>query len=198
MSCSPFDLRDYVLGELANAERRQMDVHLRSCGICQEEVERLRVTQSALLALRDEEVPQRIGFVSDPVFEPSAARRVWRAFWGSGPRLAFAGAAMLSAALMVSAVLRPSPPAAVAVPASMDTAKIEQRVSERVAIEVRKAVAESEAREEKKTAELLAAAEQRFEQHRKADLKTVGAGFLYLQKKFNVVEHASYETGGSR
>jgi len=80
MSCSPFDLRDYLFGELAEAERRQMDVHVRSCGGCQEELERLRITQSALLELRDEEVPQRIGFVSDPVFEPSGVRRFWRAF----------------------------------------------------------------------------------------------------------------------
>jgi anti-sigma factor RsiW len=194
MSCSPFDLRDYLFGELAEAERRQVDVHVRSCGGCQEELERLRITQATLLELRDEEVPQRIGFVSDPVFEPSAARRMWRAFWGVGPRLAFAGAAMLSAALLIFTLSRP---AAVAT-APLDTAKIEQQVSERVAAEVRKAVAESEARQEKKTAELLTAAEQRLEQQRKSDLDNVAADFLYLQKKYNVMANVSYATGGMR
>jgi anti-sigma factor RsiW len=194
MSCSPFDLRDYLFGELAEAERRQVDVHVRSCGGCQEELERLRITQATLLELRDEEVPQRIGFVSDPVFEPSAARRMWRAFWGVGPRLAFAGAAMLSATLLIFTLSRP---AAVAT-APLDTAKIEQQVSERVAAEVRKAVAESEARQEKKTAELLTAAEQRLEQQRKSDLDNVAADFLYLQKKYNVMANVSYATGGMR
>ncbi len=194
MSCSPFDLRDYLFGELAEAEHRQMDVHVQSCGGCQEELERLRITQATLLELRDEEVPQRIGFVSDPVFEPSGVRRIWRAFWGAGPKLSFAGAAILSAALLVFTFFRPAVPA----PAPIDSAKIEQQVSERVAAEVRKAVAESEARQEKKTVELLTAAEQRLEQRRKSDMDNVAAAFLYLQKKYNVMANASYETGGMR
>ena len=197
MSCSPFDLRDYVLGELAEAERRQMDVHLRGCGSCQEEMERLSVTQSALLALRDEEVPQRIGFVSDPVFEPSGPRRLWRAFWNSGPKLGFAGVAMLSAALVIFTFFRPLAPAPAVAP-SVDTAKIEQQISNRVAAEMGKAVAASEAREEKKTAELLAAAEQRFQQQRKSDMANVAAALVYQQKRYNVLEQASYEREGTR
>jgi len=198
MSCSPFDLRDYLFGELAEAERRQVDVHVRSCGGCQEELERLRITQSTLLELRDEEVPQRIGFVSDPVFEPSGVRRFWRAFWRSGPRLGFASAAMLSAALVIFTFFRP----AVAVPpvnaAQLDAAKIEQQVSERVAAEVHKAVVESEARQEQKTAASLAAAEVRFERQRAADVESVRAEYAYLEKKYNVVEHATYEMAGVR
>jgi len=193
MSCSPFDLRDYLFGELAEAERRQVDVHVRSCGSCQEELERLRITQSTLLELRDEEVPQRIGFVSDPVFEPSAVRRFWRAFWASGPKLGFASAAMLSAALVIFTFLRPVAPAVLA-----DTSKIEQQVSERVAAEVHKAVAESEARQEEKTTQLLAAAEQRYEQQRNADMVKIADVFTYMEKKYNVMEHASYEPGGIR
>jgi anti-sigma factor RsiW len=194
MSCSPFDLRDYLFGELAEADRRQVDVHVRGCGGCQEEMERLRITQSTLLELRDEDVPQRIGFVSDPVFEPSGPRRFWQAFWASGPKLGFASAAMLSAALVIFTFLRPmTPPPAVAV-ASLDTAKIEQQVSERVAGEVRKFVAESEARQQKKTADLLAVAERRYEQQQRAFLE----GVSYLQKQNSVLAHASYEPGGMR
>ncbi len=192
MSCSPFDLRDYFLGELGEAERRQVDQHVRSCGGCHEEMELLRVTQSALLALPEEEIPQRIGFVSDPVFEPSGARRLWSAFWGSAPRLGFASAALLSAALVIFAFFRP----AVTVPAvaARDTARIEQQVSERVAAAVQTAVAESEARQEKKTGALLAAAEERFRQQRASDIENFRAAFSYMEKKFNVLEHASYET----
>ena len=194
MSCSPFDLHDYLLEELTESERRQVDAHVRSCARCQEEMERLRITQSTLLELRDEEVPQRIGFVSDPVFEPSRARRVWRAFWGSGPKLGFPGAAMLSAALLLFTFFRPvaAPPPAVS--AQFDAARIEQQVSERIAVEVRKAVAESEARQQKKTAELLAAAEQRHDQQQQAFLKNVS----YLEKQYSMMARASYETGGLR
>ena len=191
MSCSPFDLRDYLFGELGEAERRQVDQHVRSCGDCHEEMERLRITQSALLALPEEEVPQRIGFVSDPVFEPSGARRLWHAFWGSAPRLGFASAAMLSAALVIFTFFRPAVTAPIV--AGRDTAKIEQQVSERVAVAVQKAVAESEARQEKKTAELLAAAEQRFERRRAADVESVRAEYSYLEKKYNVLTH-TYQT----
>lgn len=191
MSCSPFDLRDYLLGELAEAECGQVDVHVRSCGACQEELERLRITQSTLLAVRDEEVPQRIGFVSDPVFEPSGPRRYWQAFWGSGPKLGFAGAAMLSAALVIFTFFRPVATLPAAIPAPLDTAKIEQQVSQRVAVEVRKAVAQSEARQDKKTAQLLAAAERRYAQQHRAFLQ----GVSYLQKQMSVMVHASYEPG---
>jgi hypothetical protein len=192
MSCSPFDLRDYFFGELGETERRQVDQHVRSCGGCHEEMEWLRVTQSALLALPEEEIPQRIGFVSDPVFEPSGARRLWSALWGSAPRLGFASAALLSAALVIFAFFRP----AVAIPAvaAGDTARIEQQVSERVAAAVQTAVAESEARQEKKTGALLAAAEERFRQQRASDIENFRAAFSYMEKKYSVLEHASYET----
>ena len=194
MSCSPFDLRDYLLGELAEADRRHVDVHMRSCGVCQEEMERLRITQSTLLALRDEEVPQRIGFVSDPVFEPSGARLVWRAFWGSGPKLGFASAAMLSAALLIFTFFRPVAAIPMAGSPALDAAAIQQQVSERVAVEVRKAVSESETRQEKKTADLLETAQQRYELEHKAFLENVA----YLQKKYSVLQHASYEPGDMR
>jgi anti-sigma factor RsiW len=198
MSCSPFDLRDYLLNELAEAERRQVDLHVRSCGGCQEEMERLRITQSTLLELRDEEVPQRIGFVSDPVFEPSGPRRFWQALWASGPKLGFASAAMLSAALVIFTFLRPVAAVPAVTAASLDTAKIEQLVSERIAAEMKKVSAESEARREKKTAELLAAAEQRYERQRESDMKNIAFAISILEKKNNVLERASYESGGAR
>jgi len=165
MSCSPFDLRDYILGELTADERRQVDRHIRACTGCHDDVERLRTTHATLLALRDEEIPQRIGFVSDRVYEPSRLLRWWRAFWGSAPRLGFASAAMLSAAIIVSAMHRPVPVA----PVSVDLPKLEANWSRRVNEAVEKAVAESDARHERRTAELLAATTRRFETQRRAE-----------------------------
>ena len=104
MSCSPFDLRDYFLKELPGPEGKQVELHVKICAACREELERLRATEAALVSLSDEEIPQRLAFVSDKIFEPSPARRAWVAFWGSGARLGFASAAMLSAALVVYTV----------------------------------------------------------------------------------------------
>ena len=193
MSCSPFDLRDYLFNELADEERRQVDQHVRSCGGCHEELERLRITQTTLLALREEEVPQRIGFVSDKVFEPSGVRRAWQAFWGSSARLGFASAAMLSVALMFFTFFRQAP--AVASVAPLDTSRIEAQVAARVNDAVEKAVAASEARQAGKTAALLAAAEQRFESQRLADMLNVEQRLTVMQKHYNVRENlmARYE-----
>jgi len=153
MSCSPFDLRDYVLKELSEPEARQVDAHVRGCAGCREEVERLHLTEAALCALRDEEIPQRIAFVSDKIFEPSPWRRAWAAFWGSTARLGFASAAALSVALIVFSLARPAGtpvsggPATVRVmtPASVSEAEIRQRVQ----AAVDQAVAASEARLQK-------------------------------------------------
>jgi hypothetical protein len=197
MSCSPFDLRDYVFGELVEAQHRQVDLHVRSCGGCREDLEQLRITHATLLSLRDEEVPQRIGFVSDKVFEPSWPRRVWQAFWASSPKLGFASAAMLSLALVMFTFFRP----VAAVPASapsLDAAQIEARVSQRVAAAIDTAVAASEARQARKTAEVLAATEQRFRKQRTSDLERVAEAYSYLQKQYSVLLHASYQGGGGQ
>jgi hypothetical protein len=109
MSCSPFDLRDYFLQELAGPHQRlQVEAHVKTCAPCREELDRLRITEAALHCMADEEIPQRIAFVSDKIFEPSPWRRWLAAFWNSGARLGFASAAMLSASLVLFA-LKPAP-----------------------------------------------------------------------------------------
>ena len=195
MSCSPFDLRDYFLEELTPGERRQVDAHIKKCAACGEELDRLRLTQSALLTVRDEEMPQRIAFVSDPVFEPSPLRRAWRAFWGSGARLAFAGAAMLSIAILVSALTRPAPAPA---PAAVDRVALERQFDARLDRAVRKAVAESEERQARKTSQLLAAADRRNEIERKALLMAVEENFDVMRKRLNVMIVASNDLGQPR
>jgi hypothetical protein len=90
---------------------------------------------------------------------------------------------MLSAALVILAFFRPAPAVQV-----LDTAVLEQRVSQRVAAAVQKAVAETETRQAQKTAELLAAAERRFSAQRQEDLQSVAQALEVLQKRANVRE----------
>lgn len=167
MSCSPFDLNDYFLDELAGTQQRQVEAHVKTCPACREELDRLRVMGAALRSVVDEEIPQRIAFVSDKIFEPSPWRRRLAAFWNSGARLGFAGAAMLSAALVVFA-FRPAPapvtivrqvqapaPASLAqnTTATVSEAEIERRIQEAVdrAVEVKTAGLQRELKEARAT-----------------------------------------------
>lgn len=196
MSCSQCDLKAFFLGELKEPDRRLAEEHLKTCQGCRDELERLRMTGAALMALADEEVPRRIAFVSDKVFEPSR----WRRFWNAGPRLAFASAAMLSLAILVHAFVRPAPVTAPPPAATVDTAALEARiqseVTARVQTLVEKAAAESAVRQEQKSAELLEAVEKRLERQRRADMLLIEDSFEFLRKNMNLFRRASYESGG--
>jgi anti-sigma factor RsiW len=91
----PYDLRDYLLDELTPHERTEVERYLESSSEARQELERLRLTHAALQRLPDEEIPRRVAFVSDKVFEPSSAMRFWREFWTAAPRAAFGMAAVL-------------------------------------------------------------------------------------------------------
>ncbi len=192
MSCSNIDLKGYFLEEIPPAERGAVERHLAACEACRQELERLELTRTALLSVRDEPVPQRIAFVSDKVLEPSW----WQRFWHSGPRLAFASAAMLSVAILVHAFTRPAP----VPPPSLDRAAVEQIVQREVAARldgaVSQALAAAEKRHREETARLLAAAEKRFEIQRRADMVTIQENFEYLLKRVNVLQVASVYRGG--
>jgi hypothetical protein len=181
MSCSPFDLRDYYFKELDGNARRVVEVHVKTCVQCREELDRLYATEAALMMLPDEEIPQRIGFVSDPVFEPSALARWWAAFWGSAARLGFASAAMLSIALMVFAFARPIPRPTPQAPAT-DRAALEAEFSQRLQTAVKQAVADSEARQAGQMQQLLDAAEKRDTFERQALMVRVQE-YLEVEKK---------------
>jgi len=155
MSCSPFDLKDYFLKELPDPERRQVEGHVRECLRCREELERLRRTEASLFALREEEIPQRIAFVSDKVFEPAPWLRWWAAFWGSTARLGFASAAMLSVAILVFALTRPAGQPQ-GLPSPVGTASVATAgVQAQIQAAVEKAVHESEARQSARTEKLV-------------------------------------------
>lgn len=183
MSCSPYDLRDYIFDELTDGQRGQVQTHLKTCEPCCAELESLRFTQSALLAIRDEEIPQRIGFVSDKVFEPSPVRRWFSGFWTSAARLGFVSAAMISAAILVHGMLNvhnSAQPAQIgqaeidrrvhdAVTAQIQTqvaAQVKAQVDARISAAVAQAVDVTEQSAQKRTTAILAAAERRFQMDR--------------------------------
>lgn len=195
MSCSPILLNDYLLKELPDPERRKLEVHLKTCAVCREELERLRLTENALFSLRDEEVPQRIAFVSDPVFEASAWRKWWSGFWSAPARLGFASAALLSGAILFSAVTRPAPVAVpvkvvTAAPASLQTtaaAVPEAEIERRVQLAVEKALNANQDREETRVRELVSQVEQARQQ-----LKTASAELDWSERHADMARAASY------
>ncbi len=188
MTCLSVDLKAYMLGELPESEKLQVAGHVRECASCGEEMERLSLTHLALVSLRDEEVPRRIAFVSDKVFEP----RWWQRVWHSGPAMAFASAAVLACAILAHGFVRPIQP--VNQP-TVDTAAIEQRVetqvnqrvnaavSEAVTKAVSVAVSEDDARQRRETAALLADVQQKYDLQRKADMLAVEANFEIFRKQ---------------
>ena len=190
MSCSSIDLKAYALGECSPGGAEA--AHIQTCESCREELERLQVTHAALLSLPEEEVPQRIAFVSDKIFEP----RWWQRVWHSGPAMGFASAALVAAAILVHGFARP---ATVIQTPAISTAQIEQRVdaavSKRVAVEVAKISAESREREAKAT-QLLDAAEKKFELQRQTDIAMMQQTARYYENKMGQLMVASNRTYG--
>jgi anti-sigma factor RsiW len=174
------DWKAYALAELDHNAQREAETHAATCEACQEELAALRLTLDAMATLREEEIPRRIGFVSDKVFEPG----LWQRAWQGMLRPSFAGAVLVAAAIVAHAFVRP------VTPASLDSAVMEARVAtavnqavekavaqevdkrvearlsasidEAVSKAVAKAVADTEQRDATKTAQLLAAMEKRY------------------------------------
>jgi len=196
MSCSSIDLKAYLVGEMAQRDKFLVEDHVRICQSCREEQERLRIAYSALMSLADEEIPQRIAFVSDKVFE----LRWWQRIWRSGPAMGFAAASVLAAAILVHAFTRPA--GAPAPAASVDTAQIEQRVEQevnaRMQAAVTKAINEADARREQKFAQVLDAAEKRYELERRVDLAAVQQTIRYYDQQMGRLIVASNDLGQER
>jgi len=177
MSCKLEDRRpdwkSYALGELDARARQEAESHVAACADCQDELAELRVTLDAMATLREEELPRRIAFVSDKVFEPRWYEKLTQAFL----RPSFAAAAVIAAAILVHAFVRPigapknAPSQAIA---QVDTSAIEARVTAEVTARlqsemaaavntaVTKAVADTEKRDDQRTAQLLSASERRY------------------------------------
>jgi len=167
------DWKAYALGELDASARREAEQHASTCSACQEELAGLRVTLDAMATLREEEVPRRIAFVSDKVFEP----KWWQAFLHPS----FGAAAVVAAAILAHGFMRPAAPVATVDAAAIEarvTASVQQAVQEKVAEEVNrrvaaqlsgaveqavnKAVADTQKRDDQRTVQMMAAAERRY------------------------------------
>ena len=191
MTCAPFDLKDYLFGELNAAEKESVERHLLACAACHEELAALNATRSTLLCIGEEEPVRRIAFVSDKVFEP----RWWQKLFASGSQLGFASAAMLALAIVFHAVHTPAAAPAVAVSgtpavaqASMDQRAIEAEIAKRVAVAVEKASLDMEARQTEKLRQVIAESDRRHEM----DLKTVAEAWDRMTKRTGVIKSASF------
>jgi anti-sigma factor RsiW len=118
MSCESYDWKAYALGELDRSARREAEAHADACPACREELAALRLTLDAMSTLREEEIPRRIAFVSDQIFEPRWYTRVFRSLWTPN----FAAACVIAGAILVHAFARPAAPDAAAVNAQIDAA----------------------------------------------------------------------------
>ncbi|MBK5294153.1 MAG: zf-HC2 domain-containing protein [Acidobacteriia bacterium] len=196
MNCSSIDLKAYWLGECSSGERREVEQHVSGCAGCGRELERLELTQAALLALREEEPPRRIAFISDKVFAP----RWYQQLWQSGPRLGFASAMMLACAILVHAFYVPPPAAQQR--AGLDTAQVQAmvdaEVSRRLDAAVQQAVAVTVQGQEKKVEAMVAATAQRLTMEHREDLLAVQESFEVLRKRTNVIHTASADFAGQR
>ncbi len=192
---SEIDLKAYLFGELPEAERQAVAAHLEQNAEARAEYARLEATQAMLGLVRDEELPRRIAFVSDKVFEPTW----WQRFWASTPQLGFASAALLALAMvghgwLSRPVMTPAPSVA-----KVDAAVIR----EVVAAEMRKqpsamtAVPVSAGSSEERTAKMIAVAikeaERKAEMERATDRLTIEENFNLLRRLISRDQMASYQ-----
>ena len=196
-------LLDYVMEEVAPAERGEIARHLETCAACSQEAGRFRQTVGALAqAAAFEDVPQKIRIMAEPV-------NAWAAFWRNPARLAFAtsGLACLAIALLAlarttvvydqgkfeiafgaaatpapspatqSPAVAPLPESTSVIPASAGSDLTRQQVEELIAA----AIAASEARQSSNAARLVKAAEQQADTNRLNDRTTMAESLRYFQ-----------------
>jgi anti-sigma factor RsiW len=196
MSCAPFDLKDYFLGELRVADREAVERHLEMCAACRDEVNALGMTRSALLSLSDEEPPRRIAFVSDQVFESSW----WQKLWRSGPQLGFASAAMLSAALLVHAFVPRTAPMAAPAPVAQTVpiekaVNVDAEVQKRLETAVAHAVSASQSQQSAQVLELVNQRLRQAESRHREDLLLVREYLERMDKRNAMVRRTVYDMG---
>jgi anti-sigma factor RsiW len=149
-NCAQFDWKAYALSELDPTSRREAEIHATACTSCREDLASLRLTLDAMATLREEEIPRRIAFVSDKVFEPKWYQRLWSP--------TFAGACVIAAAVLVQGFVRPS--------RGVDQAQIDAAVT--------KAVAQVEAKHQEQMEEVVAAYDFLSKQYRQVYKQTAG------------------------
>lgn len=158
---------------------------------------RAAATVAALRALPYEEPPRRIAFVSDKVFEPTWWQRLWAA-----PKWGFASAALLSGAIVFHATTRPATIVQTATPPAIQqtaaAAPPAPNVDALVQAAVARATADLEARYQKRTTELVKAAEERLLIEHRQDMAVMDANNQMLLKKLNTYMRASNDLGAGQ
>ena len=186
---SDIDLKAYFFGELPEDERRRVAAHLETDPAARAELARLEATQSMLGFVQDEELPRRIAFVSDKVFEPTW----WQRFWASGAQLGFASATLLALAVVSHGWL--SRPIVQPLTATVDAAVVRAVVAEEMGKRVQVPVAQST--DAATTSKLIAVAlkevERRAELDRAADRLTIEENFNLLRRLISRDQVASYQ-----
>ena len=186
------DLKAYFFGELPDDERRRVAAHLETDPAARAELARLEATQSMLGFVQDEELPRRIAFVSDKVFEPTW----WQRFWASGAQLGFASAALLALAVVGHGWL--SRPTAAPVVATVDAAVVRAVVAEEMgkrmqAVNTPVPQVSDAAATSKLIAVALKEVERRAELDRAADRLTIEENFNLLRRLISRDQVASYQ-----
>ncbi len=153
-NCQQCDWKAYALGELEVSARREAEAHAATCASCREELATLRLTLDAMATLRDEEMPRRIAFVSDKVFEAKWYQRLWSP--------TFAGALVMAAAILIHGFARPA--------GAADRTQIQAQVDQAVT----KAVAQVEAKNQEQMLEVVSAYETLSKQFRQVYRQTAG------------------------
>lgn len=194
MKVTPEVLKDYLFGELDAAACRAVEAAVAVDPALREELARLQLTQSALFTLRDEELPRRIAFVSDKVFEP----KWWQVWLNSGPRLGFASAALLAAAIVFHGAAQPAPTAPAA-PQTFDQARFEKQVNEAVARALPAVLEQAEQRHRTQLAAAMKDAETRYQRLRQDDQQAMEASYsLFREKQAAMLVSYAQSAGGAQ
>lgn len=195
MDHSEIDLNAYALGEATPAERVAAAAYLASNPEAREEFQRLQFALTALGSVREEEIPRRIAFVSDPVFEPS----VWQRFWSSTSGLAFAGASLLAISITTHGFLmRPAAVQGVPQIASISQAEVDAAVQKAVNQAVQAVEARTEVRLRNEVSLAVGATEKRFTQEIQLMSATMQENETIMRKRLNLmyVTNAGLSVGG--
>jgi hypothetical protein len=172
------DIRDYAMGEGSAAERQAFAAELAKSVDLRDELQRYELTLTALQSVAEEEIPRRIAFVSDPVFEPKWWQRVFPA-----PQWGFASAAVLGAAILGHGwMMRPVAAPLVAQAPAVREAGISKEELKAV---VAQAVAEVESRQRENLRVALSEAEKKHQEERQMMAVTFDENMMLMRKQMN-------------
>ena len=164
-------VRDYAFDELPRSERPALERHLKECAGCAAELDRLQLTTAALRVLPDAEMPRRIAFVSDKVFEPNWFTR----FWNSAAQLGFASACVLAAGISFAAMH-----GIAGIPAVIQTASGQQASAQQASAKQPASVSDRQAIDEALAKAVSAA----VEKTRSEDMQLTKAALEQVDRKY--------------